>query len=49
MRTVRQIDRVLTELEAAVKSIGQQELEEKIQTARQHIERDVVFAGSLYL
>lgn len=49
VRIIRQVHRVLLELESAVKQTGQQELEEKIRSAQELIKKDVVFAASLYL
>lgn len=49
VRTVRQVHRVLMELEGAAVLTGQQDLREKIQKAQELVKRDVVFADSLYL
>ena len=46
---IRQVHRVLMELEDAVVLTGQQELQDKINAAQDLIKRDVIFAASLYL
>lgn len=49
IRCLRRLEEVLRELVAAAQGMANKELEEKIETARTKIKRDIVFAASLYL
>ncbi|XP_078433326.1 RNA helicase, ATP-dependent, SK12/DOB1 protein [Wolffia australiana] len=49
IRAIRRLEEVLQQLIAAAKSIGETELEAKLEDAVVKIKRDIVFAASLYL
>lgn len=46
---MRRLEIVLTEMVNAAKSYGDKGLEEKFETARNLLKRDIVFSASLYL
>ncbi|AQL02685.1 DExH-box ATP-dependent RNA helicase DExH9 [Zea mays] len=49
IRAIRRLEEVLQQLILASKSIGETELEAKLEEAVNKIKRDIVFAASLYL
>lgn len=49
IRAIRRLEEVLQQLIVAAKSIGETELESKLEEAIAMIKRDIVFAASLYL
>ncbi|XP_024932437.3 DExH-box ATP-dependent RNA helicase DExH9 isoform X2 [Ziziphus jujuba] len=49
IRGIRRLEEVLQQLILAAKSIGETELESKLEEAVSRIKRDIVFAASLYL
>ena len=49
IRALRRLEELLREMIGAAKSIGNTELEQKFETARNQLKRDIVFAASLYL
>ncbi|KAK6915835.1 rRNA-processing arch domain, partial [Dillenia turbinata] len=49
IRAIRRLEEVLQQLIQAAKSIGETELETKLEEAVSKIKRDIVFAASLYL
>ena len=49
IRAIRRLEEVLQQLILASKSIGETELEAKLEEAVSKIKRDIVFAASLYL
>jgi ATP-dependent RNA helicase DOB1 len=49
IRAIRRLEEVLQQLIMASKSIGETELEAKLEEAVSKIKRDIVFAASLYL
>ncbi|KAK2987010.1 hypothetical protein RJ640_024908 [Escallonia rubra] len=49
IRAIRRLEEVLQQLIQAAKSIGETELEAKLEDAVSKIKRDIVFAASLYL
>ena len=49
IRAIRRMEEVLQQLIVAAKSIGETELEGKLEEAVSKIKRDIVFAASLYL
>lgn len=49
IRAIRRIEEVLQQLILAAKSIGEVQLEAKLEEAVTKIKRDIVFAASLYV
>lgn len=49
VRAIRQLSQVIRELESAISLMGEGTLLEKTKQANQSIQRDVMFAASLYL
>ena len=49
IRAIRRMEEVLQQLIVAAKSIGETQLEAKLEEAVSKIKRDIVFAASLYL
>lgn len=49
IRALRRLEELLREMIGAAKSIGNTELEQKFETGRTQLKRDIVFAASLYL
>lgn len=49
VRCIQRLDEVLRAVKAACKLIGYPDICEKIEVANQHINRDIVFAASLYI
>jgi len=49
IRAIRRMEEVLQQVILASKSIGETELEAKLEEAVSKIKRDIVFAASLYL
>ncbi|EEQ38845.1 hypothetical protein CLUG_02971 [Clavispora lusitaniae ATCC 42720] len=49
IRTFRRLEEMIRQMEAAAKTIGNVELQEKMEKAAELVHRDIVSAGSLYL
>lgn len=49
VRVVSRLDEVCREVKSAARIIGDARLEEKMETARERIKRDIIFCASLYL
>ncbi|KAH7676191.1 hypothetical protein AAVH_41898, partial [Aphelenchoides avenae] len=49
IRCFRRLEELLREMVNAAKAIGDAVLEEKFETARTALKRDIVFSASLYL
>jgi len=49
VRVVRRLEELVRELAAAAKTIGNQELEKKLNEGRSRLKRGIIFAASLYL
>lgn len=49
IRAIRRMEEVLQQLIVAAKSIGETQLQAKLEEAVSKIKRDIVFAASLYL
>lgn len=49
VRVIRRLEELLRELASAAKTIGNQELEQKVSQGRRKLKRGIIFAASLYL
>lgn len=49
VRAIRRLDQLLKEVEAAVQLMGDIQLTETLSVAIKALERDIIFAASLYL